>query len=107
MFCPKCRSILRPKKDEDGKTILYCSCGYSSDKTAQMKTIKEKQVDDKAEMGVVDKEIETLPISEDEICPKCGNKRAYYWLIQTRAGDEPETKFLRCTKCKHTWRDYS
>ncbi|MBI1969528.1 transcription factor S, partial [Candidatus Woesearchaeota archaeon] len=21
-------------------------------------------------------------------------------------GDEPETKFLRCQKCRHTWRDY-
>ncbi|MBI2108536.1 transcription factor S, partial [Candidatus Woesearchaeota archaeon] len=31
---------------------------------------------------------------------------AYFWLVQTRAGDEPETKFLRCEKCSHTWRDY-
>ena len=40
-------------------------------------------------------------------CPKCGHRTAYFWLVQTRAGDEPETKFLRCEKCGHTWRDYN
>jgi len=49
---------------------------------------------------------EMLPLT-DASCPKCGHDRAYYWLIQTRASDEPETKFMRCQKCKHTWRDYS
>ncbi|MEK6946569.1 MAG: transcription factor S, partial [Nanoarchaeota archaeon] len=34
------------------------------------------------------------------------HKTAYFWLVQTRAGDEPETKFLKCEKCGHTWRDY-
>ena len=29
MFCPKCGSILVPKKD-DGKKVLVCSCGYKS-----------------------------------------------------------------------------
>ncbi|PJB94591.1 transcription factor S, partial [Candidatus Pacearchaeota archaeon CG_4_9_14_0_8_um_filter_35_24] len=24
----------------------------------------------------------------------------------TRAADESETKFYRCTKCDHTWREY-
>jgi DNA-directed RNA polymerase subunit M len=39
-------------------------------------------------------------------CPKCGNKKAYFWTMQTRASDESETKFYKCTKCKHTWRVY-
>jgi len=52
------------------------------------------------------KEIEdTLPTAEVE-CPKCGNKEAYWWTVQTRAADEPETQFYRCTKCKYTWREY-
>jgi len=46
------------------------------------------------------------PIDNNVECPKCGNKEAYYWTVQTRAGDEAETKFLKCTRCKHTWRDY-
>lgn len=47
-----------------------------------------------------------MPVTDAE-CPKCHNKKAYYWTAQTRAADEPETKFLKCQKCGHTWRDYS
>ena len=104
MFCPKCGSILRPRK-EGKKNVMYCSCGYTSEGVSA--SIKEEKNFNKevAEIGVVEKEIETLPISKAE-CPKCGNKEAYYWLVQTRSGDEAETKFLKCTKCKHTWREY-
>ena len=103
MFCPKCGSVLLPKK-EGSKKVLVCSCGYKSSNLEQTKIIetvtkKEKDVE------VIEKEVEILPKTEVE-CEKCGNKEAFYWTLQTRAGDEPETKFLRCTKCKHTWRDY-
>lgn len=103
MFCPKCGSILRVKKDS-GKKVMACTCGYinrDAEKTKISETVKEKQ-----EIGIVDQNVETLPLMDAD-CPKCAHKKAYYWLIQTRAGDEPETKFLRCEKCKHTWRDYS
>jgi transcription factor S len=39
-------------------------------------------------------------------CDKCKNKKAYFWTVQTRAADESETKFYKCTKCTHTWRVY-
>lgn len=42
----------------------------------------------------------------EEKCPKCENKEAYFWTVQTRAGDEAETMFLECKKCKHRWRSY-
>ena len=106
MFCPKCKAILLPKKDDKGKPILQCSCGYSAGNKDGGSIREERKHEEIAEVEVVDKEIETLPITKEE-CPKCGNKEAYYWLIQTRSGDEAETKFMRCTKCKHTWRDYS
>ena len=38
--------------------------------------------------------------------PKCDHKEAWFWTSQTRAGDEAETKFFKCTKCRHTWREY-
>ena len=103
-FCPKCGSILRPKK-EDNKTIMYCSCGYTSNEKPQ--SIKEEKINktDATDIPIIEKEIETLPVTQEE-CPKCGNKEAYYWLVQTRAADEAATKFLRCTKCKNVWRDY-
>jgi len=105
MFCPKCGSILVPKK-EDNKRVLACSCGYKTDKTSGA-TIKEITGKKSRRVEVVEHgELDTLPKTEAE-CPKCGNKEAHYWLVQTRAGDEPETKFLKCTKCEHTWRDYN
>ena len=40
-------------------------------------------------------------------CEKCHNEEGVWWTFQTRSADEPETKFYRCTKCNHTWRDYT
>ena len=40
-------------------------------------------------------------------CEKCHNQEGVWWTFQTRSADEPETKFYRCTKCNHTWRDYT
>ena len=40
-------------------------------------------------------------------CEKCGNNEAVWWMLQTRSADEPTTQFYRCTKCRHTWRNYA
>jgi len=104
MFCPKCGAILVPKKDGD-KKIMACSCGYKNRKPEHME-IKEEIEEQKKVEVVEGDETDSLPKTEVE-CPKCKNKEAHFWTVQTRAGDEPETKFLKCTKCKHTWRDYS
>ena len=104
MFCPKCGSLLMPKKQES-KRILHCSCGYKSKDLEQAK-ITEVVKQEGPELAVIDRDDETLPITEIE-CPKCKHGKAYFWMIQTRASDEPETKFLRCEKCRHTWRDYN
>jgi transcription factor S len=104
MFCPKCGSILLPRK-EGNRKILGCSCGYKTKETDSATITEGKTVKDK-EIEVIDRgTLETLP-KMDADCPKCGNKKAYFWLVQTRAADEPETKFLKCEKCGHTWRDY-
>jgi DNA-directed RNA polymerase subunit M len=44
------------------------------------------------------------PITDTEICSKCGNRQARWWIVQTDSADEPSTQFFRCTKCNHTWR---
>ena len=54
---------------------------------------------------MIEEDIATMPRVKVE-CRKCKNGEAYYWMLQTRAGDEPATKFFRCTKCKYTWREY-
>lgn len=104
MFCPKCGALLKTREDK-GKKVQFCSCGYTSalDKDTN---IKEKIDNTQEEIEVVEENMDAYP-QVDATCEKCQNKKAYYWLQQTRSGDEPETKFYRCTKCKHTWRDYS
>ena len=102
MFCPDCGSILTPKK-VDGKKIMACSCGYTSEKDTKVKDTNLKK---DAKVEVVDKNVEIHPIIDIE-CPKCGHGKAYFMTMQTRAGDEPETKFYKCEKCAATWRDYS
>ena len=57
MFCPKCGSILLPRK-EGSKNILVCSCGYKSGNIEKMKiteTIskKEKEVNFKFESCII------------------------------------------------------
>lgn len=106
MFCPKCGSILQLKKSGGKKINLICQCGYV-EKEQKDFLIRERGVlEIKDKIEVMDKKIETLPKTEEE-CPKCDNREAYYWLVQTRAGDEAETMFFRCTKCGHTWRSYT
>ncbi|RMF55756.1 transcription factor S [Candidatus Woesearchaeota archaeon] len=102
MFCPKCGSLLKPATKK-GKTIMACSCGFSDMDTDKAKLKEEFKEENKIE--VVEKEAEALPLV-DATCEKCGHKKAYFWSVQTRAGDEPETRFFKCEKCKHTWREY-
>lgn len=106
MFCPKCGSLLLPKKD-DGKKILACSCGYKNKEIEETRITDSKKLDRKIEIVDIDQtENKVLPLV-DIPCPKCPNGKAYFWMVQTRASDEPETKFYKCSKCKHVWRDYS
>lgn len=95
VFCPKCGLLLMPNEDK-----MICECGYeSSGVVITDKKKKEKRVD------VVEEEVEVYPIIKIE-CSKCGNEEAYYWTVQTRSADEPETIFYKCTKCRHQWRQY-
>jgi transcription factor S len=102
-FCPKCKSILIPKM-QGKKKVIACSCGYV-DKKGESEPIVEK-VKLTEEIKVISETNESLPTTKAR-CPECNNGEAYFWMQQTRAGDEPETRFFKCTKCKHTWRDYS
>ncbi len=101
MFCPHCKSILRPK-EIGGKRVLWCSCGYTSEKKEDA-AFKEKG---NVKQITVVEEVEVGPLVDAE-CEKCGHKKAHYWTMQTRAADEPETRFFRCEKCRHTWREYA
>jgi DNA-directed RNA polymerase subunit M len=99
-FCPKCGAVLIQKRKNDG-----CPrCSYSSKNKIKIR-ISEK-IGEKKEVAVVkDKGDDVYPIILDK-CKECGNDKSYFWIVQTRASDEAETKFFKCTKCGHTRREY-
>lgn len=105
MFCPKCKAILMPQK-KGRMTELKCGCGYKSNKKENMVLKEEIKLSKKDQIEVIDKKADLLPKTKED-CPKCKNQNAYYWIVQTRAGDEAATRFFKCTKCNHTWREYS
>ena len=97
MFCDRCGSLVLPK----GKKLICTRCGY--EKKGEFKLTQENKRENK--LVILDEEVRTMPTTRVE-CPKCKNLEAEWWLVQTRGLDEPETRFLRCTKCKFTWREY-
>ena len=104
MFCPTCGKLMKSK---DGQ--LCCSkCGYTETITAenkeQMKKVAYMQEND---ILIVEEgaDIGTNPTIEIK-CPNCGHGLAEWWLRQLRSADESEVRFFRCTKCRHTWREY-
>ena len=99
-FCPKCGAILIQKK----KTAGCPRCKYASKGKLKIE-VKEKLGDKKQIAVIKEEDVEVLPLVEKQ-CPTCKNEKAYFWTTQTRSADEAETKFYRCRKCKHTWRDY-
>lgn len=82
---------------------MGCSCGYTEEGKEEIQLTEKGNKEE--ELAIVEKEEDIYPVVKAE-CPKCGAKEAFFWTVQTRAGDEPETRFLKCKKCKHTWREY-
>ena len=80
--------------------VMKCEDCNTSSSEGVIKDRKKKR----KEINVVE-EHESHPIVE-KLCDKCNNKKAYFWMLQTRSSDEPETQFFKCTECKHTWREY-
>jgi DNA-directed RNA polymerase subunit M len=113
-FCPECGSRLTLKKvqvGEDLEVVLVCSkCGYKKEGPGKVGPKVNERIDNtKKSVTVISKEdqkMSTLPTLKVE-CPKCGNNLVYVWQVQTRGGDESSTQFMRCTKCNHTFREYT
>ena len=112
-FCPECGTRMVTRRKQDGTKVtvetVCLKCGHKKaakkSTEAVAKSIKRPS---KELITVIAKEhqIRTLPTTRKE-CPKCGNNLAYVWQVQTRGGDEGSTQFFRCTKCNHTFREYT
>jgi len=102
-FCPKCKKLLVPE-EKGNEIVLKCqACGFEKSATGgYSQKVEQEKTEDVVMLG---EQKELLP-EMDALCPKCENTKAYWWTAQTRAADEPMTRFYRCTKCRHTWREY-
>jgi DNA-directed RNA polymerase subunit M len=99
-FCEKCGGVIMLN---EGKASC-ARCNYKPRKKVKIES--SEKIDRRDAIAVINEDEEnTYPIVQID-CPKCENKKAYFWTTQTRSSDEPETKFYKCTKCKHTWRAY-
>lgn len=107
-FCPNCETRLRLKFDEN--QVVCPKCGFTISEQEPTVTINVSNVTTQEHnaLRVLDAEnnTEVLPTINIE-CPKCNNNLAVWWMLQTRSADEATTQFFRCTKCNHTWRNYS
>ncbi len=99
-FCQKCGGLVIV---HEGRAVC-AACGTKSQR--KLKLEASEKIEKHTAVAVInEEENNTYPIV-DMSCPECKNKRAYFWTTQTRASDESETKFYKCTKCRHTWRKY-
>jgi transcription factor S len=79
-------------------------CSYIAKGNVKMEVVEE--VNDSVTVAVVDEKNSDVHPITDYDCEKgkCNAKKAYFWIRQMRSGDEPESKFYKCTKCKNVVR---
>ena len=91
-------------KGTDDVELVCPKCGFKEGADEEKNVTVETQ-ESKEDIVMLDEKSTTLPETDNE-CEKCHNKKAYWWIEQTRSADEAPTRFYRCTKCRHTWREY-
>ncbi|MGQ4832345.1 MAG: transcription factor S [Candidatus Asgardarchaeia archaeon] len=111
-FCPKCGSLLIPKKDKKtGEVLLVCpSCGYTTKATEDVSEryqIKEKIEHRPTDLPVViTEEALTNAPTERVTCPKCGYNEAYVLEVPTIDEEQDSVVVVyRCKKCGYSWRE--
>ncbi len=96
---------------KSGSKFICPNCGYEKPIEGNNLRFVSEVKERRKEVVVIDEkakeEIDKVYSKTVAECPKCGNREAYYWFLQTRRSDEPPTRFYRCTKCNYTWREYS
>lgn len=107
-FCPKDGAVMQIKK-VNGKTAWVCPvCGYTEQIRETSQTTQRLSIKRKERMIEIDPNQQANLPKIKITCPKCGKEvEAYYWMEQTRAGDEPMTRFYKCTVCGYVWREYA
>ncbi|MCE4625580.1 MAG: transcription factor S [Desulfurococcales archaeon] len=110
-FCPRCKKLMIPKI-VNGRKVLVCpNCGYTieleDDDAYKFGAPKKKSPKDKIIVVDANQPPPTATVLKGQVrCPRCGHDEILFWMMQTRAADEPPTRFYRCLKCGYSWREY-
>lgn len=104
-FCPECESVLRPQMVKDKRMLVCLACQFQKKPEGETDEYTIENREKAKETVIIENEPDTMAKMRER-CPKCEHNEAYYWQLQTRSADEPATTFKRCTKCRHTWREY-
>ncbi|AEM38052.1 transcription termination factor Tfs [Pyrolobus fumarii 1A] len=111
-FCPRCGTLMAPRRENEQVVYVCPKCGHregaagAGDVASRVlvTTIKHSE---KEKLVVIESNMEEKLLPKTRIqCPRCSHDEAYYWVVQTRRADEPPTRFYKCTKCGHVWREY-
>jgi DNA-directed RNA polymerase subunit M len=100
-FCPDCGSMMYLEED-----VFECNDCDAVKLKEDVETHVSKEEGGRDEVTVLDEAEEKNLPKTDEPCPECENQEAYWYLQQTRAADEAETRFYICTECDNKWRGY-
>ena len=94
-------------KNKGGETYLVCrKCGYEEKASGGSFRVRREGSGGRR-IVVIEEEVEVRALPRVKVtCPACGHNEAYFWTVQTRAADEPATRFFKCVKCGHVWREY-
>ncbi|MDP2925496.1 MAG: hypothetical protein Q8N99_03935 [Nanoarchaeota archaeon] len=95
-FCPVCKSLLK-LKEENGKTIGYCSCGFKRTSGIDLSSVDKEKKSTIRAGGVISNQdnIEGF----DHICKKCSHDKAEVMDLGENSTNESNIYLYRCLKC--------
>lgn len=95
------------QEKKGNQILLGClKCGNNGWKAASLEPshVECLQKESVIVIGRETQRLRTFPTVRIE-CPKCGNRLAYAWEVQTRSLEQASTQFFRCTRCNYTIRE--
>lgn len=108
-FCDDCGGMLVSEK-KDGKPVMKCrDCGNVQNvESGEYKVTEEKEDDPMDRLNVNEEgdDETTRPTTKKE-CKTCDEETEQeWWMEQTRASDEPPTRFYKCRQCGNVYKEY-
>jgi DNA-directed RNA polymerase subunit M len=108
-FCEECGGMLVSSNNEGDSQMECRNCGTIHEVDGDdYKVTETKEEDPKDRLNVNDEDSDesTRPTTTKE-CPSCGDEQEHeWWMEQTRASDEPPTRFYKCRNCGNVHKEY-